>query len=109
MQGQPLTRTTAADGSWTYTLYNSREYPFIHALPLGQGGWAACIELPKAWRDRAGTLRLRARRGHTLQVLGATGRGRRHGRPRALEAGADPRRPVLEPALLRDRRVVRCP
>jgi hypothetical protein len=73
MQGQPLTRTTATDGRWTYTLYNSREYPFIHALPLGQGAWAACIELPKAWRDRATTLRLRATAEHTLQVLSATG------------------------------------
>jgi hypothetical protein len=73
MQGQPLTRTSADDGSWTYTLYNSREYPFIHALPLGQGAWAACIELPKAWRSRAGTLRLRTAPGHTLQILSATG------------------------------------
>ena len=73
MQGQPLTRTTASDGSWTYTLYNSREYPFIHALPLGQGAWAACIELPKEWRARAGTLRLRLAGDKTLQVLSATG------------------------------------
>ena len=73
MQGQPLTRTSAADGSWTYTLYNSREYPFIHALPLGQGGWAVCIELPAAWRGRASTLRLRAAPAHTLQVLSAAG------------------------------------
>ena len=73
MQGQPLTRTSAADGGWTYTLYNSREYPFIHALPLRQGGWAVCIELPKEWRDRASTLRLRTAPGHTLQVLGAAG------------------------------------
>jgi hypothetical protein len=73
MQGQPLTRTSADDGSWTYTLYNSREYPFIHALPLGQGAWAACIELPPAWRGRASTLRLRTAPGHTLQVLSASG------------------------------------
>jgi hypothetical protein len=73
MQGQPLTRTSADDGTWTYTLYNSREYPFIHALPLGQGAWAACIELPKAWRSRAGTLSLRTAPGHTLQVLSASG------------------------------------
>jgi hypothetical protein len=73
MQGQPLTRTTAADGRWTYTLYNSREYPFIHALPLGQGAWAACIELPAAWRGRAGTLALRTAPGNTLQVLSASG------------------------------------
>jgi hypothetical protein len=73
MQGQPLTRTSAADGTWTYTLYSSREYPFIHALPLANGGWAVCIQLPEAWRDRASTLRLRTAPGHKLQVLGASG------------------------------------
>ncbi len=74
MQGQPLTRASAADGTWTYTLYSSREYPFIHALPLANGGWAVCIQLPEAWRSRAGTLRLRTAPGHSLQVLGAGGR-----------------------------------
>jgi hypothetical protein len=73
MQGQPLTRTTAADGTWTYTLYSSREYPFIHALPLGQGAWAACIELPEAWRERASSLRLRTAPGNKLEVLSAGG------------------------------------
>lgn len=73
MQGQPLTRTSAPDGTWAYTLYNSREYPFIHALPLQNGGWAACIELPSAWRARAASLRLRTAPGHTLEVLGARG------------------------------------
>ena len=53
MQGVALARSTTASGEWVYTLYNSREYPFIHALPVGQGGWAACIELPEAWRARA--------------------------------------------------------
>jgi hypothetical protein len=74
MQGLPLARTTSQDGSWAYTLYDSREHPFIHALPLGQGAWAACIELPPAWRDRVGTLRLRAREYSTLEVLDASGR-----------------------------------
>jgi hypothetical protein len=73
MQGQPLTRTSAADGTWTYTLYSSREYPFIHALPLANGGWAVCIQLPEAWRSRASTLRLRTAPGHKLEVLGAGG------------------------------------
>ena len=63
-----------SDGSWAYTLYNSREYPFIHALPLGQGAWAACIELPKAWRERVGTLRLRARDESHARGAGADGR-----------------------------------
>src|SRR3954469_20486954 len=74
MQGQPITRTSAADGSWTYTLYNSREYPFIHALPLARGGWAACSELPEGWRGRADTLRLRTAPGHKLEILSAHGR-----------------------------------
>lgn len=74
MQGLPLARTTSEDGSWAYTLYDSREHPFIHALPLGQGAWAACIELPPAWRDRVGTLRLRARAYSTVEVLDANGR-----------------------------------
>ena len=73
MQGQALTRTSAPDGSWAYTLYNSREYPFIHVLPLKNGGWAACIELPAAWRSRAATLRLRTAPGRKLEVLGASG------------------------------------
>jgi hypothetical protein len=73
MQGQPLTRTSAADGSWTYTLYSSHEYPFIHALPLANGGWAVCIQLPEAWRTRASSLRLRTVPGHSLQVLSKSG------------------------------------
>jgi hypothetical protein len=74
MQGLPLARTTSEDGSWAYTLYDARAHPFIHALPLGQGAWAACIELPPAWRDRVGTLQLRAREYSTVEVLNADGR-----------------------------------
>jgi hypothetical protein len=73
MQGLPLARATAPNGRWVYTLYDSREYPFIHALPLGQGAWAACIELPEAWRERAGTLSLRAQAGRKVDVLNAKG------------------------------------
>jgi hypothetical protein len=73
MQGQPLARSTAPDGTWTYTLYRSREYPFIHALPLGQGAWAVCIELPESWRSRVGTLRLRAGGYQSVDVLNAAG------------------------------------
>jgi hypothetical protein len=74
MQGLPLARTSSEDGSWAYTLYDSREHPFIHALPLGQGAWAACVELPAAWRDRVGSLRLRAHESSTVEVLDAGGR-----------------------------------
>jgi hypothetical protein len=74
MQGLPLARTTSEDGSWAYTLYDSRQHPFIHALPLGQGAWAACIELPKAWSNQVGSLRLRTREYSTLEVLNAAGR-----------------------------------
>ena len=73
MQGQPLARSTAPDGRWTYTLYNSREYPFIHALPPGQGAWAACVELPESWNGAVGTLKLRAAAGQVVEVLNAGG------------------------------------
>ena len=73
MQGQPLARSTASDGTWTYTLYRSREYPFIHALALGQGAWAMCVELPGSWNGRVGTLRLRAGANQTVDVLNAKG------------------------------------
>jgi hypothetical protein len=73
MQGVALARSTTASGEWVYTLYDSRKYPFIHALPVGQGGWAACIELPESWRGRVRSLRLRAGAGMTVQVLSARG------------------------------------
>ncbi len=73
MQGLPLARSTAPDGRWTYTLYDSREYPFIHALPLGQGAWAACVELPESWNGSVGTLKLRAAAGQVVEVLNAGG------------------------------------
>ena len=73
MQGLPVARATAPSGNWVYTLYTAREYPFIHALPLGQGAWAACIELPEAWRGRVASLRLRAFDGQRVEVLDASG------------------------------------
>jgi hypothetical protein len=73
MRGLPVARTAAADGSWAYTLYTAREYPFIHALPLGQGPWAVCIELPASWHARVATMRLRARPGNIIEVLNAAG------------------------------------
>ncbi len=73
MQGLPVARTAAADGGWAYTLYTAREYPFIHALPLGQGPWAVCIELPESWRARVATMSLRARPGTIVEVLDPAG------------------------------------
>ncbi len=73
MQGLPVARAYSPGGDWAYTLYTAREYPFIHALAVGQGGWAACIELPEAWRGRVATLRLRARDGQRVEVLNASG------------------------------------
>jgi hypothetical protein len=40
---------------------------------MGQGAWAACIELPPAWRDRVSTLSLRAHSYKTVEVLDASG------------------------------------
>jgi hypothetical protein len=73
MRGLPVARTAAADGSWAYTLYTAREYPFIHALPLGQGPWAVCIELPEAWHAKVATMSLRAQPGNVVEVLNAAG------------------------------------
>ena len=73
MRGLPVARTAAADGSWAYTLYTAREYPFIHALPLGQGPWAVCIELPESWHARVANMTLRAQPGNIVQVLNAAG------------------------------------
>jgi hypothetical protein len=73
MRGLPVARTAAADGRWAYTLYTAKEYPFIHALPLGQGPWAVCIELPPAWRARVARMSLRAQPGNIVEVLNASG------------------------------------
>jgi hypothetical protein len=73
MRGLPVARTAAADGSWAYTLYTAREYPFIHALPLGQGPWAVCIELPESWHARVAGMSLRAQPGNIVEVLNSAG------------------------------------
>jgi hypothetical protein len=69
MYGVPVTRASSPDGRWAYTLYDSPEHPFVHALDTS-GRTAACIDLddvPKAW---GATLDLR---GPTLNVLGPAG------------------------------------
>lgn len=49
MTGQPITRVTARDGSWVYTLYSrGPRKPFIHALDAVHRS-AVCIDLD-AWR-----------------------------------------------------------
>lgn len=47
MAGQPITRTTSADGRWVYTLYQKPNgEPFVHALDT-VGAAAYCIDLPE--------------------------------------------------------------
>jgi hypothetical protein len=44
MNGIPITRATSPDGRWAYTLYDSAEHPFIHALDT-EHRRAVCIDL----------------------------------------------------------------
>jgi LPXTG-motif cell wall-anchored protein len=44
MNGTPITRATSPDGRWAYTLYDSAEHPFIHALDTERRR-AVCIDL----------------------------------------------------------------
>ena len=70
MYGIPVTRATSADGRWAYTLYDSAEHPFVHAIDTS-GRTAVCIDLddlPNAW---GATLDLR---GPRLDVVGQAGR-----------------------------------
>jgi hypothetical protein len=75
MTGQPLTRTTSADGNWVYTLYDGASgVPFVHALSTVDK-YTVCIDLDalEGRRDVA-ALRLGLRpRDHTLAVAAAHG------------------------------------
>ncbi len=51
MYGYPLTRATSPDGRWAYTLYDSAEHPFIHALDT-ENATARCIDLPATLAER---------------------------------------------------------
>jgi hypothetical protein len=76
MYGVPVTRATSADGRWAYTLYDSAEHPFVHALDT-TGRTAACIDLddvPKAW---GATLELRGPRDPGGPRLDVVGKGER--------------------------------
>jgi hypothetical protein len=61
MTGSPVTRVTAPDGSWVYTLYSRPgKKPFVHALDAAHRG-AVCIDLDN-WRGPQNNLsRLRLR------------------------------------------------
>jgi hypothetical protein len=73
MNGTPVTRTTSTDGRWAYTLYNSAEHPFVHALDTANRT-AICIDLDDLRGTQWGsTLNLT---GPTLEVVGRTGRVR---------------------------------
>ena len=69
MYGVPVTRATSADGRWAYTLYNSPEHPFVHALDTS-GRTAACIDLDDVRQAWGATLALR---GPRLDVVGRAG------------------------------------
>jgi len=89
MYGVPVTRASSPDGRWAYTLYDSQEHPFVHALDT-TGRTAVCIDLddlPRAWGS---SLEFR---GPRLDVVGPAGRiratinTRTH---RLIEPPADP-------------------
>ncbi|HEY7603613.1 MAG TPA: hypothetical protein VH760_05065 [Gaiellaceae bacterium] len=78
MSGDPVTRTTSADGRWVYTLYDQPDgYPFVHALDT-VARTAVCIGIP--WHGdgnilastklvldpRADRLKLTTKRGRPL-------------------------------------------
>ena len=72
MNGVPVTRTAGSDGRWAYTLYDSPEHPFVHALDT-ERRTAVCIDLDdlnKVWGSslslRGGTLYVVAPRGRVL-------------------------------------------
>jgi hypothetical protein len=70
MTGVPVTRTSSLDGRWAYTLYDSPEHPFVHALDTARRT-AVCIDLddlPRAWGS---SLELH---GPRLDVVGPAGR-----------------------------------
>ena len=71
MTGAPVTRVASADSRWAYTLYDSSEHPFVHALDTARRT-AVCIDLDEVRGGMWGaTLQLR---GSTLSVVGRRGR-----------------------------------
>ena len=70
MTGVPVSRTTGTDGRWAYTLYQSAEHPFVHALDTA-GRTAVCIDLDHLKAAWNATLELR---GQRLEVVRRSGR-----------------------------------
>lgn len=70
MTGVPVTRTSSTDGRWAYTLYDSTEHPFVHALDTSRRT-AVCIDLDDLTRAWGSSLELR---GGRLDVVGPAGR-----------------------------------
>jgi hypothetical protein len=70
MTGVPVTRTAGSDGRWAYTLYDSPEHPFVHALDT-ERRTAVCIDLDGLNKVWGASLSLG---GGTLYVVGAHGR-----------------------------------
>jgi hypothetical protein len=72
MTGVPVTRVQSRDGRWAYTLYQSAEHPFVHALDTKRRT-AVCIDLDDLAQAWNATLALR---GSRLEVVDRTGRVR---------------------------------
>jgi hypothetical protein len=58
MTGVPVTRLPSPDGRWAYTLYQSAEHPFVHALDT-QNRTAVCVDLDDLGEVWNATLSLR--------------------------------------------------
>jgi hypothetical protein len=69
MYGAPVTRVASPDGRWAYTLYQSTEHPFVHALDT-ERRTAVCIDLDDLSQVWNTSLELR---GPRLEVV-STGR-----------------------------------
>jgi hypothetical protein len=69
MYGAPITRTMGEGSRWAYTLYNSAEHPFVHALDT-ERRTAECIDLDHLTQVWGARLVLR---GPNLQVIGRRG------------------------------------
>ena len=113
MAGLPMTRATSRDGRWEYTLYESSDHPFIHALDTERRR-AFCIDLHGLEGRKGGMWGLKLeldRAGRTLTVVaGARPLARvdtrtlrvqaKSARRVAATGGGIPWAPILLPSLL---------